>query len=232
MNIQPNSRQIPCHVEYTADKDYDDLLYGYLQSISYQDGDGSRFVLAKDVVFTKIGEALGITRQTASKRFKGLQKLLLVSKKKEGIKYTLNYLPPEYAYLLPHKTLERLVELKVSKIISLFVYLCNRLYANKREPFVFYLGSVKKFIGLANNTPGNNNGVTDRLKILENEGFIMWRTCVYRHKTKGIITEQKLFTVYYNKKEDKEAEKSPDYNKVLKKLGCVSEKPVNPHFKF
>ena len=35
--ILPNSRQIPKTPHWTANKLYSDLLYGYLQSISYWD---------------------------------------------------------------------------------------------------------------------------------------------------------------------------------------------------
>ena len=37
MQIEKNSRQIPSNERYTANKNYSDILYGYLQNISVLD---------------------------------------------------------------------------------------------------------------------------------------------------------------------------------------------------
>ena len=87
MQIQKNSRQIPKVKSITSHKEYSDLMYGYLQSISFREEETNRrFVNAKDVSFTKLGNELKISRQTAAKRFKNLINLgLIVEYPKEKV---------------------------------------------------------------------------------------------------------------------------------------------------
>ena len=59
MEIQRNSRQIPSVPQYTANKQYSDLLYGYLQNISSMDEKtGIRYIPKKEIKYTEIAEAI------------------------------------------------------------------------------------------------------------------------------------------------------------------------------
>ena len=60
MKIQKNSRQIPKVKNITANKSYDDLMYGYLQSISYKSKDNRRWIDAKNITYSKLAKELKI----------------------------------------------------------------------------------------------------------------------------------------------------------------------------
>ena len=85
---EKNRRQVPKVKEYLAMKEYCDYLYCYLQVISkYDEANNERFILAKDCKYTSIGNALGMSRQTASKKFNALIDAGLLIK--DGEKYIL-----------------------------------------------------------------------------------------------------------------------------------------------
>ena len=168
--IRPDSRQIPSHREYIGSNDYFDLLYGYLQSISIEDGDGSRFVFSRDVNQTRLGEYFGVTRQTMGTKIKGLQKLKLLSEK-QGTKYRLTTLPTEYAALVPFDVLQAIVEQKVKYSISLYAYFLKRYAANEYQSFPWSLPNLKATIGLAQDQD-NSNKVHAALQILQDLGLL------------------------------------------------------------
>ena len=73
MHIQYNSRQIPSNKQYTANKEYSDLIYGFLQQQSVLDEKkGIRYLQKKDINYTKIGKILELSRQTVSKKIMSL----------------------------------------------------------------------------------------------------------------------------------------------------------------
>ena len=76
LKIQPNSRQIPSNELYTADKKYNDLLYGTLQEMSYIGDENIRYVNKSDISYVKLAQKLNLTRQTVSTRFKHLLEIL------------------------------------------------------------------------------------------------------------------------------------------------------------
>ena len=73
MQIQKNSRQIPSNEMITSNKNYSDILYGYLQHLSLLDEEiGIRYIPKNMVKYTAIAEELGVARQTVSKKFNNL----------------------------------------------------------------------------------------------------------------------------------------------------------------
>ena len=69
-----NERQIPKTKEFLCNPLYWDIVYGYIQINSEWDGikGHPRILPKKKAVFTKIGEYLGLSRQTVAKHFKDL----------------------------------------------------------------------------------------------------------------------------------------------------------------
>ena len=200
MKIQPNSRQIPSVEIYTADKKYDDLLYGVLQEKSYNEvvnGVSTRYVDKKDVNFSKLCDEIGLTRQTTSKKFENLITIGLVEEDTGGKKkrYILNELDSSVASLVPYETLRKINHALSQYAISLFVYLLNRYIANKEEGFIATLTQMKAFVGIATTTPNNNVIITDILDILSLIGLVEWgyerlednRVVIKIHRVSNII---------------------------------------------
>lgn len=162
MKIQKNSRQIPKTKKYTARKEYNDIMYSFLQTVSYRTKDGKRWY--DPMPFNELGAALGISRQTASKRFKQLVDLNLLIKYED--KYEIPCIPNADAFLVPQDTLRWLVNSLSTNSVTIYVYLINRYIANKEKPFVFTFNSLKEQCGLSIKTRSNNIIITDILKTL------------------------------------------------------------------
>ena len=191
--IRPNSRQIPSFNEYTSDKKYLDIMYGYLQTISLPGRDGIRYVKALDINATKLGKELGMTRQTAGKYFINLQELLLVGAKEDG-KYELTFIGEEFAYLVPNDVLELLVSTKMPHIISMYVFFCVLSY--NRPKIEYALNAVKGFIGIAMNTYSNSYIVTDALDKLQEIGLL--KHDEFKTNENGQWKSQKIVTNVVN----------------------------------
>ena len=89
LKIQPNSRQIPSNELYTADKKYNDLLYGILQEMSYVGDENIRYVNKSDISYVKLAKKLNLTRQTVSTRFKHLLEIGLINYDEANKRYQL-----------------------------------------------------------------------------------------------------------------------------------------------
>jgi uncharacterized membrane protein len=175
MQIQSNSRQIPSIERYTADKKYNDLLYGILQEMSYLevcDNEKVRYVNKKDINYTHLGERMGTSRQTASSKFKNLISLGLIVFIKEQDRYKLNYLDKTTCSLVPFETLRILNNTLSQNSISLYVYLLKRYIANKEQEFTVTMSQMKKFIGIATTTTSNNEIINDILNVLKLLGLV------------------------------------------------------------
>lgn len=187
MKVAKNSRQVPSVKDVTSNKNYFDLMYGYMQGISQPAMDGSRYVEKKEATQAKLAEALKITRNTAAKRLKGLIDMGLVSYDEELRRYVLVYLNKDLATLVPEHTLELLVDGLSQHSISIFVYLLNRYLANGEKPFDVLMSQMKAWIGISENTTSNNNVVSNVLEILKALGLVdyilemrdlKWHICV------------------------------------------------------
>ncbi len=175
LTIQSNSRQIPDTKKYTADKKYNDLLYGILQQESVL-LDGGRYVEKKLINYVALGEKMKISRQTASTRFKDLLKIGLVEEDPVRPKYyRLNYLDKADAALIPLDTLEMLTDTLGQYTISIYVYLLNRYIANKEQSFIVTMNQMKSFIGIAATTTSNNHVINNILYVLQELHFIEYK---------------------------------------------------------
>ena len=172
---QTDSRQIPKVKTYTANKKYNDLLYGVLQEMSGcsdEEGLKIRYVMEKDVSYSELGIRLGLTRQTVSTKFKNLISLGLIVKDEERKRYILKRLDQADGSLIPLKTLKVLNNTLSHNSISTFVYLLNRFIAAGETPYVVTLKQVKEFIGIAASTSSNDDIVTDIFQVLKLVGLI------------------------------------------------------------
>lgn len=175
LQIQNNSRQMPSIEKYTADKKYNDILYGTLQEMSYAeviDGITARYVNKGDVAFATLGNKIGLSRQVTSTKFKNLISLGLIEYVENEKRYKLNYLDKSISALVPFETLRKLNNSLNQNSISLFVYLLKRYIANGEKEFIATMSQMKKFIGVATNTTSNNDVINDILHILKLIGLV------------------------------------------------------------
>lgn len=179
--IRPNSRQIPLIIDYAGHPDYSDLLYGYLQLVSLPGKNRVRYVSSAEVTGVKLGQVLGITRQTASKKLKGLQELGLVGEKKAG-KLELGIFENDEAMLVPMDVLQVLVDTKIPHILSLYVYMLNR-YMGAQGEFNYVLSTVKDFIGISSATYSNSYTITEAMEKLDELGLLKYRQVVQGNDT-------------------------------------------------
>ena len=175
LQVQTNSRQMPSIEKYTADKKYNDILYGTLQEMSYAeviDGVTARYVNKGDVAFATLGNKIGLSRQVTSTKFKNLISLGLIEYVENEKRYKLNYLDKSISALVPFETLRKLNNSLSQNSISLFIYLLKRYIANGEQDFIATMSQMKKFIGVATNTTSNNDVVNDILHILKLIGLV------------------------------------------------------------
>ncbi len=189
LKIQANSRQIPNVEKYTADKKYNDLLYGVLQEISVLDGQ-YRYVNKNDVNFTQLGRKIGVTRQTASSKFKNLIALGLIEYKEGENRYQLNYLDKTLCSLVPFETLRKINNSLSQNAISTFVLLLKRYIANGEKEFIVTIFQIKKFIGIATSTTSNNEIVTDILEVLSLLKLIQYEVIMTEKDKSNIIIKR------------------------------------------
>lgn len=171
-----NMRQIPKTKEYCANKEYYDILYGYLQQQSQWEqkkNNNRRYVNKKLINFSQLGRQLGISRQTVSNKFKKLIKLGLVIDE-PGDKYYLTPLSADIASLIPNPTLKLITDTLNEYSISVYVYLLMRYIANNEEMFQFKLSDVKKHIGICSTTRSNDEIITNILFVLQKIGLIKY----------------------------------------------------------
>lgn len=201
MKPQPNSRQVPKVQEITAQKNYSDILYGYLQANSIKDEKtGERYIPKAEAKKVKIAEDLGMTRQTIGTRFKKLIELGLI--KEETKRIVLVDIPANQAFLIPQETLRKLVNGLSANSITVYVYLFNRFIANKEKPFEFTLMALKTQCGLGTLSNSNNYIINDILEILATLGLIQYHIETSRHGdvTKTFLVLDKIS--HYVKKMD------------------------------
>ena len=142
------------------DKKVNDNIYGYLQSISYLNKDGERFIYKSDVSPTKIEryfkscEGMEISLSTVKRNltlFKSKKVGLLVEGKtmdnynREVDVYFLPMIEDEPYKLIPLETLKYLVDTSNGNVIKTYVYLLNK-YGWKRD-YTFTKGELIEGIG-------------------------------------------------------------------------------------
>lgn len=177
-----NMRQIPKTKEYCANKEYYDILYGYLQQQSQWEqkkNNNRRYVNKKLINFSQLGRQLGISRQTVSNKFKKLIKLGLVIDE-PGDRYYLTPLSADIASLIPNPTLKLITDTLNEYSISVYVYLLMRYIANDEKEFLFKLSEVKKHIGICATTRSNDDIIVNILFVLQKIGLIKYHLTTFQ----------------------------------------------------
>lgn len=204
MQIEKNSRQVPKTTDFLANKKYCDILYCYFQTISSWDEiEGHpRYFSKKDKNFSKIAEALGLSRQTVSTKFANLEKMGLVKEDKARERYELIILPEDIASLIPAETVRILVNTMNENTISLYVYLLNRYYAtvcNGKQEFIFTKEQLKMVIGLSASTRSNDYIIDDKINVLKKLGLLEYEARDEKDKITGDIKTRLYITKMVNK---------------------------------
>lgn len=191
MKIQKNSRQVPKDKKITSNKIYSDILYSYLQEISFKDGN-NRYLKKQQINYGNIAFALNLSRQTVSRKFNNLIELNLIlpTKDNDEYKYMIPTIPPHEAFLIPQDTLRKMVNTLAERTITIYVYLINRWIINQEEPFDFTITALKAYSGLSIKTESNNVIITDILEILAKLGLIKYSCSTQLDKNK--------FKTYYH----------------------------------
>jgi hypothetical protein len=180
-------RQIPKIKDICANRGYNDLVYGYLQTIS----DNNGRIKKLDMNFREIGEKVGLTRQTVGTRVKNLLEMELLFLDAESGDYELTLLEPYVAALIPVETIRVLVNTMNERSISVYVYLFIRYYAAKKPFFITY-AELKEFVGLSSRTRSNDTVIQDILTVLQKLGLIDYEFVSMGYKSKYQINKVNL----------------------------------------
>ena len=166
-------RQVVSDMSITSSKSFNDFLYGWLVLHSEEENE-ERFVMKRSFVRSKMEEEFQMTRKTLAKYFDYLLEVGLVAD--GGDKWVLTDLGAE-GFWLETDILARLVETRKKGLISTYVYLKRGrwLMAKKgKEKVPIILGPLKAYVGVANNTKGNNKSVVDLLEELRVLGLLQY----------------------------------------------------------
>ena len=188
-----NNRQVPKMSEIMSNKNYYDMLYCYLQVNSQFDSfTKTRYIPKKEIKFSVIGPALGITRQTASTKFKKLEEMGLIIFNQKQNRYELIVLDKEIANLIPVETLRKLISVMNENTINIYMVLINNWYMNNKMGYTIYLNTIKSCIGLSTTTRSNNYIISDIFEILQKLDLI-------NYELQNIIDNGKIRTIYFIK---------------------------------
>ena len=187
MQIQKNSRQIPSNEKITSNKNYSDILYGYLQHLSLLDEEiGIRYIPKSMVKYTAIAEEIGVARQTVSKKFNNLIDQGLVVLDATNKRYILSTLEAELATLLPDDTIRVLCNTLQERCLSVLSYLLKTFAQHGERQCEVNMDIIKAHIGLSKTNRGSNNEVIkDIFIILKQLGLIEYHVNKEIDKTTG-----------------------------------------------
>ena len=192
MKILSDSRQVPKKEELIKNKNYLDLLWGYLQvnSDSKKDKEDKiqyRYVVKKRYNFSYIGESLNISRQTIKKKFDFLVSIGMISD--GGDIWILNNMDKQDAFLIENNTLRKLVSFTNERVISIYTYILNRFYATEGNSFILSITGLKDKLGLSVATCSNNYIITDILECLQRIGLIKYEQQAVRKESGQLIKQ-------------------------------------------
>lgn len=176
---------MPNKQEYLSVQGFNDIVYAWFQVNSEWSGKKGepRYVLKKNASFTRIGEELDCTRQTASKRTKILISMGLLTE--EDDRYLLTILPDDMSMLIEKETLRKMMSALNECTISIYVYLFSRFWANEKKSYEITLKQIKVVVGIGV-SDSTNYRVKDILDILKKLGLIEYDLIKKQDLTGGI----------------------------------------------
>lgn len=189
LKIEKNSRQVPKTKQVITNKSYHDIVYAYLQVNSLLDENNIRYIDKKQVKFTQIAAALGISRQTVSTKIKGMITMGLIIENNEKGRYELTTLDNSIALLIPAETLRKMTSALSENAINVFIILLNNWFRNNQKSYQFTLANIKENIGISTKTRSNDYIITDILEVLAQLGLISYHL-------EEAITKECFKTIY------------------------------------
>ena len=199
--IKKDSRQMPTSTSIVREKEYCDLLYAWFQCASERESITSqrRRLEKKNVKWASIERDFTRTlsdgttekvmsRKTIAKYFTYLVDKGLITEDEEY--YYLTVLDASEAHLIEVNTLSKLMNVLQKNSVSIYIYLYNRYYANKQQPFIATIKQIKDYIGIASTTTSNNLIVDDTIDILRRLGLLDVKTVWDEEKKKSYLEFQ------------------------------------------
>ena len=124
--MENNKRRMPIGEGVMEDKKFNDIVYAYLQSVSYKIENMSeyRFLYKSQLNYTRIARELKMNLKTCKSKIKYLfENGYIVEAKKDDL--TIYELPNlgQYYFLIPNETLKYLVDTCNENIIITYAYL-------------------------------------------------------------------------------------------------------------
>lgn len=135
----------------------------------------------------ELAATLGVSRPTISKKLNKLKEMGLLVQ--EGDKFILTTLTKQEAFLLPVKTMRKMVNSMKDRTIDIYVYLLNNYLFNNSKPYEFSIIGIKDYCGLGIKTNNNNYIVTDILEILQRLGLIQYSVKKVKNELGQIKTQ-------------------------------------------
>lgn len=120
-----DTRRIPTGEGVMEDKKFNDIVYAYLQSISYRiNPEKPRFIYENQLNYTRIAKELKMNLKTLKTKIKYLFENGYIVKAKENdlVIYKLPDLN-EYYFIIPNKTLKYLIDVSNENVIMVYSYL-------------------------------------------------------------------------------------------------------------
>lgn len=163
-------KRIPTEGDFMKKKT-NDILYGYLQYISYVDKNDKTFVYKNEVNFAKIANALGenYNPRKISRDFKFLENIGLVELNNvttiddEIIEaYVLPKIGDSYK-LIPIETLKYLTHTANSNVIKIYVYLLYKYNNGQRKGYRFSKKELLSVLKLKSSTHMNHYTMIDNI---------------------------------------------------------------------
>lgn len=172
---------IPMEEKFMTNKKMNDLLYGYLQSISYITKEKKRFVYKKDFNQSTIAAMLQVSLSTVKRYFKNLKDFgFIIDGSTEDLKggtvpvlfFAENF---KLYQLVPNSTIEFLLHTAKGDVIKVYSYLLNK-YQWKVESNDLYVFNKKELLSAIGINVSNNkeqyDKINDILLCLFNNGLI------------------------------------------------------------
>lgn len=170
MKNQPNSRQFP-RDEILANKQFHDLLYLLLQSLSEVDqAKNQRFVPKKRFPKARLSELCGYkARNTLYTHLRHLVDLGYLTEDTDN--YYLTFLPKNF-FLIPIDTALFLIQTQTENVIKVYVYLTNRWFYSHNRPFYTSYRQIADAVGLYADDNSTRTTISNILLTLHNNFLI------------------------------------------------------------
>lgn len=211
MENKNNLRRIPLENKFMVKK-INDILYGYLQTISYIDKNQVRFVYKSEINFSNLERRFNgeFKRLTLTRDFKYLLACGFITEgkvinlyNKEVDAYILPYDEKSIFKLIPLETLKFLVDTTNSNVIKIYTYLLNKFGYKGSEYHFTDKELIINCLGLKSTTNQRDYDLVNNiLNCLSNNELIKFTKYSVTINNKPVPKKRLLQANYYYKKPD------------------------------